>query len=124
MSDLSNKVLMYSVCEMCLGESGSFIECQPIPLCLTNDREKLFNFIDEYILDFIDFINEEDEADEEYTKISIEVDQQWWKNLNDKTWPIGPNNYPSNVIIEHTMTGIDCTTYTILYISESYIEFV
>ena len=122
-SDLNNKVLMYSITEFISDSKGIFI-FTPTPLCLTTNRDKLMSFLDNYILTEIKGIDEDDKECDEFTKIHVDVDHNWWQNLNNISFPIEPNNYPECIIIEETQTSINVTSYICLYISESYIAFL
>lgn len=123
MSDLNNKVQMYSVTEAIFDDKGRIV-FTPVPICLTKNRDKLMSFLDNYILTEIKSIDKDDEECDDFTKISVDVDQNWWKNLNNKFWPIEPDNYPEHIIIEETQTSIGMPNYICLYINESYIEFL
>lgn len=123
MSDLNNKVRMYSVTEAINDDKGRFV-FTPVPICLTNNRNKLISFLDNYILTEIKSIDKDDEERDEFTNIRVDVDQNWWKNLNSIFYPIEPDNYPEHIIIAETQTSIDATNYICLYINESYIEFL
>jgi hypothetical protein len=123
MSDLDNKVLMYSVTEAIIDDNGVFVFA-PAPIRLTKNRDKLMSFLDNYILTEIEAVIKYDKEDDEHTEIHVDVDQNWWKNLNNTSFPIEPDNYPEQISITKPLTSIGMTSYIALFISEGYIVFL
>lgn len=119
----NNKVLMYSVTESIIDDKGVYV-FTPAPIRLTKNRDKLMSFLDDYILTEIESTIKDDEERDEFTKIHVDVDQNWWKNLNNTSFPIEPDNYPEHIIITHTETSIGMTYHVCLHINEGYIEFL
>lgn len=122
-----NKTQYYSVCEFIASENRMALEFTPTPICITSSRDKLMCFLDNYLLNHIKVTDEDDAVMGEKTELSITIDQNWWQNRNNRTWPLHPiDDYPSYIIIKQTLTNrtFSASNYLCLHINRSFIEFL